>query len=79
MINRRRLLLFGLLAGLLTGCALMVKQSAFDAGLAVLAYLVITERRRVLPSMGLFLTGIGAPIAAGVLTARSLLLDRWNP
>lgn len=56
-------------AGLLTGCALMVKQSAFDAGLAVLAYLVITERRRVVPSIALFLAGLAAPVAAAALAA----------
>jgi len=59
------------LAGLLTGSALMVKQSAFDAGLAVLGYLVLTERRRVLPSLGLFVAGIAVPIAAAVLSASS--------
>jgi 4-amino-4-deoxy-L-arabinose transferase-like glycosyltransferase len=60
-----------LLAGLLTGCALMIKQSAFDAGLAILAYLVIAERRRVLPSIALLLAGTAVPIAAAALSAAS--------
>src|SRR5581483_959164 len=33
-------------AGVLSGCAVMVKQSAFDAALAIVVYLAWTERRR---------------------------------
>ena len=33
-------------AGVLTGCAVMIKQSAFDAGLAAFVFLLLTGRRR---------------------------------
>jgi 4-amino-4-deoxy-L-arabinose transferase-like glycosyltransferase len=58
------------LAGLLTGCAVMVKQSAFDAGLAAVAYLLITERKRALPRVGLLLGAAVVPVVTGVLAAR---------
>lgn len=58
-----------LLAGVLTGCAVMVKQSAFDAGLAALAYLLITERRRALPSVAALLGGVVLPVAVAALSA----------
>ncbi len=57
------------LAGLLTGCAVMVRQSAFDAGLAAMAYLVIVERRRALPKVGVMAAAAALPVAAGILTA----------
>jgi hypothetical protein len=63
------------LAGFLAGCALMVKQSAFDALLAMIAYLVWTERRRaVWPA--LTLVGAAAvPVVAGALSA--VTFHRW--
>lgn len=57
------------LAGLLTGCAVMVRQSAFDAGLAAVAYLAVVERRRALPKIGLIVAAAALPVAAGVLSA----------
>jgi 4-amino-4-deoxy-L-arabinose transferase-like glycosyltransferase len=58
-----------LLAGLLTGCALMIRQSAFDAALAAIALLVLEERRRAWRSIGLLLAGAAVPIAAGAASA----------
>ncbi len=72
---RSRRLAWLLLAGFLGGCALMVKQSAFDALLAMVAYLVWTERRRAL---GPALTLVGAaafPVVAGALSA--VTFHRW--
>jgi 4-amino-4-deoxy-L-arabinose transferase-like glycosyltransferase len=59
-----------LLAGLLTGCAVMVKQSAFDAGLAAVAFLLITQRRRALPNVALLVGGAALPVLAAVMFAR---------
>jgi 4-amino-4-deoxy-L-arabinose transferase-like glycosyltransferase len=57
------------LAGLLTGCALMIRQSAFDVGLAAIALLVVRERRRAWRSISLLLAGAAAPVAAGAMSA----------
>jgi len=57
------------LAGLLTGCALMIRQSAFDAGLAAIALLVVRERRRAWRPVGVLLAGAAVPIAAGAASA----------
>lgn len=74
-----------LLAGLLAGCAVMVKQSAFDAGLAAVAFLLITQRRRALPNVALLLGGAALPVAAGVILARdpsewsaAVIAYRWR-
>jgi hypothetical protein len=56
------------LAGLLTGCAVMVKQSAFDAGLAALAFLLLTGRRRARDATVLVLAAL-VPVAIGWLAA----------
>jgi 4-amino-4-deoxy-L-arabinose transferase-like glycosyltransferase len=56
-------------AGLLTGCAVMVKQSAFDGGLAIVAYLLLTERRRGLKKAILLAGAALVPIAAGAIAA----------
>ena len=58
-----------LVAGLLTGCALMIRQSAFDAGLAAIALLVLEERRRAWRPVALLLAGAAAPIAYGAASA----------
>lgn len=55
-------------AGLLTGCALMIKQSGLDAGLAVVAFLLLTERRRA-AVVSTFLLSALVPVAIAVLTA----------
>ena len=70
-LRRRRPELL-LIAGLLTGAAFMVKQSALDAGLAAVAYLVWTTGRRAVRPVALFLTAAVIPIAFGALTAPSL-------
>ena len=51
------------LAGLLTGCALMIRQSAFDAGLAAIALLVLEQGRRAWWPVSLLLAGAAVPIA----------------
>src|SRR2546423_6152247 len=56
-------------AGVLTGCALMIRQSAFDAGLAAIALLVVRERRRAWGPVSLLLAGAAVPIAARALSA----------
>src|SRR5436853_177791 len=59
-LRRRRPELL-LIAGLLTGAAFMVKQSALDAGLAAVAYLVWTTGRRAVRPVALFLTAAVIP------------------
>jgi 4-amino-4-deoxy-L-arabinose transferase-like glycosyltransferase len=62
-------------AGLLTGCAVMIKQSAFDAGLAAVAFLVWTEgRRAVRPALAL-VAAAGVPVLVGAVSAVDL--HRW--
>jgi 4-amino-4-deoxy-L-arabinose transferase-like glycosyltransferase len=74
---RHRQPLWLILAGFLTGCAVMIKQSAFDAGLAAIVLLLMRERRRgVLPAAVLLLSAL-APIALGAATAPHLA-DWWN-
>ena len=58
-------------AGLVGGCAVMVKQSAFDALLAMLAYVVWTERRRALRPAAVIVAGGAAPVLGGALAAVS--------
>jgi hypothetical protein len=65
------------LAGVLTGCALLIKQSAFDAGLAAFAYLLWRERREALrPAAVLVGSGL-APIAVAAATAAPYIGDWW--
>jgi len=63
------------LAGVLTGCAVMVKQSAFDAGLAIVVYLLWTERRRAARPVGVLVAAAAAPVLAGAFAAVDL--HRW--
>ncbi len=65
------------LAGLLTGCAVMVKQSAFDGGLAIVAYLLLTERRRGVTKAILLVGAALLPVAAGAIAASSFS-DWWG-
>jgi 4-amino-4-deoxy-L-arabinose transferase-like glycosyltransferase len=58
-------------AGLLTGCAVMLKQSGFDAGAAAALYLVITRRRQALAPVGILVGSAVVPVAAGALAAAS--------
>jgi 4-amino-4-deoxy-L-arabinose transferase-like glycosyltransferase len=59
-------------AGLLSGCALMIRQSAFDALLAAVALLVWRERRRAARPVATLLGAAALPIALGALTAPHL-------
>jgi len=58
-------------AGLLTGCAVMTKQSGFDAGLAAGVYLLVVERRRSLAALATLLGSALVPIALGAGLASS--------
>jgi 4-amino-4-deoxy-L-arabinose transferase-like glycosyltransferase len=62
-------------AGLLTGCAVMIKQSAFDAGLAAVAFLLLTERKRAF-SVAVFVLMALVPVAIAASTAPTH--DWWN-
>jgi 4-amino-4-deoxy-L-arabinose transferase-like glycosyltransferase len=59
------------LAGVLTGCAVMVKQSAFDSGLAIAAYLLVTERRRGVTKVLVLVAAALVPVAIAALAASS--------
>jgi 4-amino-4-deoxy-L-arabinose transferase-like glycosyltransferase len=61
--------------GLLAGCAVMIKQSGFDAALAIVAYLLWTERRRSVRPVAAVVAAAAAPVLAGALAAVSL--HRW--
>jgi 4-amino-4-deoxy-L-arabinose transferase-like glycosyltransferase len=56
-------------AGLLTGCAVLVKQSAFDAGAAAAVYLVWTRRRAGLGPVGVLVAAAFVPVAVAALSA----------
>ncbi len=74
---RGRQLPWLILAGLLTGCAVMIKQSAFDAGLATVLFLLVSERRPgARPATVLVLSAL-VPVALGALTAAHFA-DWWN-
>ncbi len=64
------------LAGVLTGCAVMVRQAAFDAGLAAVLFLLITERRRGLRPAAILTGSAFIPVFAGALSAASVS-DWW--
>jgi 4-amino-4-deoxy-L-arabinose transferase-like glycosyltransferase len=64
-----------LLAGALTGLAVLIKQSAFDAGLAAVVFLLWRERRRGLAPAGLLITSACLPIA--VAAANAARLNEW--
>ena len=55
-----------LAAGVLAGCALMVKQSAFDAAGAGIVVLALGRDRRALTEAAVFALGVAAPVVAGV-------------
>jgi hypothetical protein len=67
-----RLLLRLASAGLLTGIAVMIKQSAFDAGLAAVVYLLWTERRRGLAPAGVLIGAALVPVAIAAASAARL-------
>ena len=63
-------------AGLLTGCAVMIKQSAFDAGLAAVAFLLLAERSKRAFSVSIFVLMALVPVAIAASTAPTH--DWWN-
>lgn len=66
-----------LVTGFLTGCAVMVKQSAFDGGLAALLLLLVTERRWALGRAALLVGAALVPVAVAAASAPHLH-DWWN-
>jgi 4-amino-4-deoxy-L-arabinose transferase-like glycosyltransferase len=65
------------LTGLLTGCAVLVKQSAFDAGFAAVAFLLVTQRRRGIRPAAIIVLSALVPVAVAALSAPSFT-DWWN-
>lgn len=63
------------LAGLASGCAVMIKQSGFDAALAIVVYLGWTERRRAARPVAVLIAAAATPVVAGLLAAVSV--HRW--
>jgi 4-amino-4-deoxy-L-arabinose transferase-like glycosyltransferase len=70
--ERRRALGWLVAAGVASGCAVMIKQSGFDAALAIVAYLLWVERKRALRPLAVFVAGGAAPVMAGLFSAVSL-------
>lgn len=68
--NRLLLSLVG--AGALTGIAVLIKQSAFDAGLAAVVYLLWRERRRGLAPAGVLVASALVPVAIAAASAARL-------
>lgn len=69
----RRELRFAAVAGLLTGCAVLMKQSGFDAGLAALAFLLWKERaRRGVRAASVLVLAALVPVAVAAATAPNL-------
>jgi 4-amino-4-deoxy-L-arabinose transferase-like glycosyltransferase len=63
-------------AGLLTGCAVMLKQSGFDAGAAAALYLLVTRRRAGLAPIAVLIGSALVPVAAGAAASASVS-DWW--
>ncbi|HXD70184.1 MAG TPA: glycosyltransferase family 39 protein [Gaiellales bacterium] len=63
-------------AGLLTGCAVLVKQSAFDAGAAAAVYLVWTRRRGGVAPAAALVAAAFVPVVIAAATAQSFH-DWW--
>lgn len=64
-------------AGLLTGCAVLIKQSAFDAGLAAVVFLLVTEHRAGLRKAAVLVGAALVPVLLAALTAPDFS-DWWN-
>ena len=75
-LHRRRVAWL-VVAGLLTGCAVMIKQSAFDAGLAAVVFLLVTERRRGVNTSSILVLAAFVPVAIAASTAPHIH-DWWN-
>jgi 4-amino-4-deoxy-L-arabinose transferase-like glycosyltransferase len=63
-------------AGILTGCAVLVKQSAFDAGAAAAVYLVWTRRRAGIAPAAALVAAAFVPVVLAAATAPSFH-DWW--
>ncbi len=63
-------------AGILTGCAVLVKQSAFDAGAAAAAYLLVTRRRAGIAPVAALVAAAFVPVIVAAATAPSFH-DWW--
>lgn len=63
-------------AGLLTGCAVLVKQSAFDAGAAAAVYLLVTRRRGGIAPVAVLVAAAFVPVLGAAATAPSFH-DWW--
>lgn len=74
---RTRAELLLVLTGLLTGCAVLIKQSAFDAGLAAIVFLLLTRRGRATRAVALLVLGALVPVAIAAATAPQLG-DWWQ-
>ena len=68
----KRLLLTLAGAGALTGIAVLIKQSAFDAGLAAIVFLLWRERRRGIAPAAVLLGGALVPVALAAASAARL-------
>ena len=73
--SSNRLLLSLVGAGALTGIAVLIKQSAFDAGLAALVYLLWRERRRGLAPAAVLVASTLVPVA--IAAASAARLSAW--
>ncbi len=58
-------------AGLMGGCAIMVKQPAFDAVLAIAAWLLLANGRRAMGRVAALSVSALVPVALGPLSAKS--------
>jgi 4-amino-4-deoxy-L-arabinose transferase-like glycosyltransferase len=63
-------------AGILTGCAVLVKQSAFDAGAAAAVYLLVTRRRAGIAPAAALVAAAFVPVIVAAATAPSFH-DWW--
>src|SRR6476660_2787846 len=72
---RSRLVLSLAGAGVLTGIAVLIKQSAFDAGLAAVVFLLWRERRRGLAPAGVLVASALVPVA--IAAASAARLNDW--
>lgn len=64
-------------AGLLTGCAVMMKQSGFDAGAAAALYLLVSRRREGVAPVAILVGAALIPVALGAAAAASVS-DWWH-
>jgi hypothetical protein len=62
--------------GLLTGCAVLLKQSGFDGGLAAVAYLLIYRRRAGIVPAAIIVGCAALPVAVAAISAPSFS-DWW--